>query len=281
MPATSRRGPAPAKVRRTPGAGRNAPPSSSSTRAEADPRVGAAAAAPVDEIRALADATDALGVALSEAQRAKLLAFCALLRRWNAVYNLTAIRDPAAMLVQHVFDCLAIVPPLRAAPVGGPAGDAAAVSGCGAASDLLGDGAVVLDVGSGGGLPGVVLAICAPGIQVYCVDAVGKKAAFVTQVRAELGLVNLHAIHARAETLQAPRDLPAASLIVSRAFSSLAEFVTLTQHLLAPGGQWAAMKGRLPADEVESLPAPIRVRATIKLAVPRLDAQRHLLLMAA
>lgn len=223
---------------------------------------------PAAEARALADAAAALGLALSAGQQQHLLDYCALLRRWNSVYNLTAIRDPAAMLVQHLFDCLAIVPPLRAAP------------GAAGGRDLLHDGATILDVGSGGGLPGVVLAICAPGARVICVDAVGKKTAFITQVRADLGLTNLEAIHARVEDLQAPRDLPAASLIVSRAFSSLAQFVSLTRHLIAPDGVWAAMKGQLPGDEIEALPAPVGLRATITLAVPQLDAQRHLLLMA-
>jgi len=224
----------------------------------------------IDEHGALDDAARALGLALDDTQRERLLAYVAMLRKWNAVYNLTAIRDPRAILVQHLFDCLAIVPALRAAPL--------AHQGV---ADLLAPGAVVLDVGAGGGLPGVVLAICAPQSRVWCVDAVGKKAAFVTQVRAELGLANLHALHARVETLRAPRDLPAPTLIVSRAFSSLAQFVTLTRHLLAPGGLWAAMKGQLPADEIDELPAPVRPVATITLSVPRLDAQRHLLLLAA
>lgn len=199
-----------------------------------------------------------LGLTLAREQTDRLIAYCALLRKWNAVYNLTAIRDPNAMLVQHLFDCLAIVPAL---------------------GDRLAEGAIVHDVGSGGGLPGVVLAVCAPGAQVHCIDAVGKKAAFVAQVRAELRLPNLHAHHARVEQLRAPRDLPAASLIVSRAFSSLAEFVTLTAHLLASGGAWAAMKGQYPADEIDALPASVRVAAAITLAVPQLRAQRHLLLL--
>ena len=225
---------------------------------------------PLDERGALEAAALGLGVALDDAQRGALLAYVAMLRKWNAVYNLTAIRDPQAILVQHLFDCLAIVPALRAAPVGLPL-----------PADLLAPGAVVLDVGAGGGLPGVVLAICAPQAQVWCVDAVGKKAAFITQVRAELGLANLRVLHARVETLQAPRDLPAPTLVVSRAFSSLAQFVSLTRHLIAPGGFWAAMKGQLPADELAGLPAPVRPVATITLSVPRLDAQRHLLLLAA
>jgi 16S rRNA (guanine527-N7)-methyltransferase len=208
---------------------------------------------------ALRDACDELGLALDAQGLRKLVDYCTLLRKWNAVYNLTAIRDPGAMLVQHLFDCLAVLPPL--------------------AAEGLRDGAVVLDVGSGAGLPGVVIAVAAPAVEVHCVDAVGKKAAFVRQVRAELGLPNLHAHHARVEDLCAPRDLPAATLVVSRAFSSLADFVSLTAHLLAPGGRWAAMKGALPDDELSALPPGVRLARAITLRVPRLDAQRHLLVL--
>ena len=239
-------------------------------------RGGGASPDPDFDRRALREAADSLGLALDDAQLAQLLAYLALLRKWNAVYNLTAIRDPGAMLVQHLFDCLAIVPALR----GTSALDDPA-AGQRSGPDLLGPGAVVLDVGSGGGLPGVVLAICAPQARVWCVDTVGKKAAFLTQVRAELGLANLHAIHARVEQLQAPRDLPAPTLVVSRAFASLALFVSLTRHLIAPGGTWAAMKGQLPDEELEALPAGVRLSSAITLTVPRLDARRHLLLLGA
>ena len=211
--------------------------------------------------RELAAGLAQLHLELPDAAIGKLLDYLALLSKWNAVYNLTAVRDPGAMLVQHLFDCLAVLPPLRSGP------------------DRLAAGAVVLDVGSGGGLPGVVLAVCAPGAQVHCVDTVGKKAAFITQVRAELQLPNLHAHHARVEDLRAGRELPAATLIVSRAFSSLAQFVSLTAHLLAPGGAWAAMKGQWPEDEIAALPAGVRLGATFTLQVPRLDARRHLLMI--
>lgn len=252
------------------------------------------AVVPDDERRALIGAADALGLLLDARQLDLLLQYLTLLRKWNAVYNLTAIRDTSAMLVQHLFDCLAIVPALRTAHVDGARASVVPEIGSldtrsgvvtdpgptAPSVDLLADGAVILDVGSGGGLPGVVLAICAPGAKVYCVDTVGKKAAFLTQVRAELGLTNLHAIHARVESLQAPRDLPAPSLIVSRAFSSLELFVSLTRHLLAPGGRWAAMKGAFPEQELDALPPPVRLSSAITLEVPRLDARRHLLLLA-
>ena len=211
---------------------------------------------------ALAAAASECGVPLEHPAQERLLGYLALLEKWNAVYNLTAIRNPQQMLVQHLFDSLAIVAPLRE-------------------RGLLAPGGCVLDVGSGAGLPGVVLAVVEPGVEVHCVDAVAKKAAFVTQVAAELDLANLHAHHARVEALRcgAGQALPPASLIVSRAFASLADFASLTAHLLAPGGHWAAMKGRVPEDELCALPASVSLVATITLRVPRLDAQRHLLVM--
>ena len=211
---------------------------------------------------ALGEALPALGLALDTGTREKLLAYLVLLAKWNAVYNLTAIRDAREMLVQHLFDCLSIVAPLRE-------------------RGLLAQGTVVLDVGSGGGLPGAVIAIVEPGAQVHCVDAVSKKAAFIAQLRAELALSNLHAHHARVERLSAPADLPQVSLIVSRAFASLADFVNASEHLLAPGGAWAAMKGRLPEDEISALPPAVQLSAAITLRVPSLDARRHLLILQA
>lgn len=207
----------------------------------------------------LARACETLSLVLTSTQQSTLLAFGELLLKWNAVYNLTALRDPHEVLVQHLFDCLAVVEPLT--------------------RHGLRDGAVVVDVGAGGGLPGVVLAICVPDAQVHCVDTVGKKVAFLRQVRAELGLPNLHAHHARVESLRVPADLPPAQLVLCRAFSSLADFVSVTAHLLAGDGLWAAMKGALPDDEIAVLPASVRVCAAITLGVPQLDARRHLLLL--
>ena len=162
-------------------------------------------------------------------QRRQLLAHLALLAKWNAVYNLTALRDPDQMLTQHLFDCLAVLPVLRD-PVR-------------AGRDHLADGAVVLDVGSGGGLPGVVLAICAPGVQVHCVDAVAKKAAFVRQVRAELGLANLFAHHARVETLRvrsagAAGALPAGVQLLAAITLGVPQ-LDARRHLLLLGGRHA------------------------------------------
>jgi 16S rRNA (guanine527-N7)-methyltransferase len=192
-------------------------------------------------------------LAPTEAQLQQLQAYLALLQRWNSTYNLTAVRDPAEMLTHHLADCLAVLKPLTAAL---PAGR-------------------VLDVGSGGGLPGAVLAIMCPALQVSCVDTVGKKAAFIRQVAAELRLPNLHAEHARVEQLKRPPF----DLITSRAFASLLDFTTLTRPLLAEGGVWMAMKGRAPDDEVAALPAGVAVFHVEPLAVPGLDAQRCLVWM--
>jgi 16S rRNA (guanine527-N7)-methyltransferase len=202
---------------------------------------------------ALSASCEALGLAPTEAQLQQLQAYLALLQRWNSTYNLTAVRDPAEMLTHHLADCLAVLKPLTAAL---PAGR-------------------VLDVGSGGGLPGAVLAIMCPALQVSCVDTVGKKAAFIRQVAAELRLPNLHAEHARVEQLKRPPF----DLITSRAFASLLDFTTLTRPLLAEGGVWMAMKGRAPDDEVAALPAGVAVFHVEPLAVPGLDAQRCLVWM--
>jgi 16S rRNA (guanine527-N7)-methyltransferase len=197
----------------------------------------------------------AVGLALSEHVLDHLVRYLALLRKWNAAYNLTAVRDAARMRQQHIADCLAVVEPLRRH----------------AAGRLL----RILDVGSGGGLPGVVLAAVEPRWDVSCVDSVGKKAAFIRQVAGELALPNLHALHARVEGL--PR--PPFDVITARAFASLADFVRLTRPLLASGGAWVAMKGRYPADEIAALPADIDVFHVEPLTVPGLAAERCLIWM--
>jgi len=185
----------------------------------------------------------------------RLEAYLGLLAKWNVAYNLTAVRDPVQMRTQHLADCLAVVEPLR--------------------RQLGGRPARILDVGSGGGLPGVVLALAEPAWDVSCVDAVGKKAAFVRQVAAELALPNLHAEHARVEALKAPPF----DVITARAFASLPDFVRLTRPLLADGGVWMAMKGKRPDDETAALPPDIEVFHVEPLAVPGLDAERCLIWM--
>jgi 16S rRNA (guanine527-N7)-methyltransferase len=208
-------------------------------------------------MRELTAATGALGLDITTGQADALLEHLVLLQRWNATYNLTAVRDPAAMLRQHLVDCLAMVPALKRHFATHP------------------QARRLLDAGSGGGLPGVVLAVMLPELDVTCADAVGKKAAFVRQVAGTLSLPNLQAVHGRVEALKlAPFDI-----ITSRAFASLADFVRWTEARLAPGGVWVAMKGATPDDELQSLPATVEVFHVEPLRVPGLDAQRCLVWM--
>ena len=225
-------------------------------------------------LQRLRTAQAALGLDLDEPVLVRLMAYLQLLQRWNRVYNLTALRDPDEMLSHHLVDCLAAVPALRAWAC--QRGQAAA--GADSAGPRL------LDVGSGGGLPGVVLAALAPGWQVSCVDTVAKKASFIKQVAAELRLPNLQGLHARVESLPVPPaghvGRPAGyDLITARAFASLPDFVALTAPLLAPQGAWMAMKGRVPDDELAALPDNVEVFHVEQLAVPGLDAQRCLVWM--
>ncbi len=202
----------------------------------------------------LRDAAQTLGLDLSDVQLQQLLDYLGLIQKWNKVYNLTAVRDPQAMLVQHLVDSLSLIPALRRHLAATP-------------------GQRLMDVGSGGGLPGVVVAICEPGLDVSCVDAVAKKASFIQQVAAELRLSNLHGVHSRVEELQvAPFDV-----ITSRAFASLLDFTTLTRQHLKPGAIWMAMKGQHPQDELAALPADLDVFHVEQLQVPGLDAQRCLI----
>lgn len=216
---------------------------------------------------ALREGLAALGLALPDAAVRQLLDYMAALERWNRVYNLTAVRAPAEMLTHHLLDSLAVVAPLRR-HLGLPPVPAQAPEGLSAAPVR------VLDVGSGGGLPGVVLAIACPDLHVTCVDAVAKKAAFVGQVAASLRLPHLRGVHARVESLAGPFDL-----ICSRAFASLADFATWSRAALAPHGVWMAMKGRVPHDEMVALPADVEVFHVEPLTVPGLEAERCLVWM--
>ena len=202
----------------------------------------------------LTDGVGELGLELSDVQLGKLLDYVALLAKWNAVYNLTAIRDPRQMLIQHILDSLSIVPHL-----------------------VQRNPRTVLDVGSGGGLPGIVLAIVRPDWGVTVNDIVHKKTAFQAQAKAELGLTNLSVVTGRVETLRPGAEVSAKfDVIVSRAFAELADFVTLARHLVAEQGAILAMKGVRPDDEIERLPAGAHVEQIIRLDVPFLDAERHL-----
>lgn len=197
----------------------------------------------------------ALGCTLSADQADHLERYLGLLAKWNQVHNLTAIRNPGDMRVQHLLDCLAVVGPLRRVVGIGPAR--------------------VLDVGSGAGLPGVVLAVAAPELHVTCVDAVAKKAAFVTQVAAELALKNLRSEHARVEQLR----LPPFDLVTSRALGSLRDLVRLTRPLLKPGGVWMAMKGVHPIDELAELATDAEVFHVEPLHIAELAGERCLVWM--
>ena len=239
----------------------------------------------------LESAATALGLKLSLNQRAQLMDYLALIQKWNKVYNLTAVRDPADMLTHHLLDSLAVVAPLLRHTQGKPAR--------------------LLDVGSGAGLPGVVLAIVCPELDVTCVDTVGKKAAFIQNVANALKLPTLQGVHARVEELKAkPFDI-----VTSRAFSSLVDFVTWTGFHVkqlnggpattnqswgnhasqaaklsitsqassisntSQAGVWLAMKGKHPADELAALPATVDVFHVEPLVVPGLDAERCLVWM--
>lgn len=196
-----------------------------------------------------------LGLRLSVEQFDKLMGFLDLLQKWNKVYNLTSVRDPQEMMSLHMLDSLAAVPALQryVASLGKAAGERTAQ----------------LDVGSGGGLPGVVFAVCCPEVDVHCVDTVGKKAAFLQQAAVALKLPNLKGIHARVETLKGPYEI-----VSCRAFASLVDFTTWSRAAIAPHGIWFAMKGKHPQDEMDALGQDVEVFHVEPLQVPGLDAER-------
>jgi len=192
----------------------------------------------------------ALGLSLSVQQCEQLLAYVALILKWNKVYNLTAIRDETQAIDLHIADSLTLVPHVT--------------------EDRI------ADIGAGAGLPGIVLAICRPELQVELVDTVDKKCVFMRQAAGTLGLKNVTVHHVRVEKWQPTQPLPAIS---SRAFAELADFVSWTDHLLAEGGRWLAMKGVYPSDEIARLPAGVRVSESIPLKVPGMDVERHLIIL--
>ena len=191
-----------------------------------------------------------MGLVLPESAQQQLLAFSDLLLKWNKTYNLTALRDPAQVVSYHLLDSLVVLPYVTEA--------------------------ALLDVGSGGGLPGIPLAIARPALSVRMVDTVQKKTTFLQQAAIQLGLKNVAVDHARVENLQGQY-----AQISSRAFAELKLFVDLTRHLLAPDGRWLAMKGVRPDDEIAALPADVVVEQIIPLHVPGLDAERHLIILKA
>ena len=205
---------------------------------------------------ALADGISALGLSLGEDVQKQLLNYMALIQKWNKVYNLTALRDSQEILTHHLLDSLSAIGPLLQQ------------------TQSFQGVFTFLDVGSGGGLPGVVIAICCPGVSVTCVDTVSKKAAFVQQVAASLKLANLKGLHARVETLTGPFDV-----VGSRAFASLPDFVNWSADALAGDGVWMAMKGKLPEEEMSALPPIAKVFHVEQLHVPGLDAERCMIWM--
>lgn len=204
-------------------------------------------------MRTLADGARTLQLSLSDAQLAQLIDYLGLLAKWNAVYNLTAVRDPAQMVTQHLLDSLAAVP-------------------------AFADAKNVLDVGAGGGLPGMVLAIARPDMRVSMIDTVHKKTAFLTQAKAELGLANVTVHTARVEQLKVSEKF---DVITSRAFAELNDFVTWSGHLLKEGGRFIALKGVRPEEEIARLPAGWKVAGVQPLNVPGLNAERHLIFIEA
>jgi len=197
-----------------------------------------------------------LGLALTAEQIAQLLDYLGLIQKWTKVYNLTAVRDPAEMLTHHLLDSLAVIKPLQHQ-----------FTSATSAFKLL-------DVGSGAGLPGVVIAICCPEITVHCVDTVAKKAAFVQQVAVSLKLSNLRGVHARVENLTDKYQV-----ISSRAFASLVDFTAWSSQALAEQGIWMAMKGKHPAEEMAALPSRVKVFHVEQLDVPGLGAERCIVWM--
>jgi 16S rRNA (guanine527-N7)-methyltransferase len=187
----------------------------------------------------------AMGLSVSKIEQEKLLEYLALLAKWNKVYNLTAVRDQEDMVTLHLLDSLSVMPYINSKRL--------------------------LDVGSGGGLPGIVLAICMPSLQVTTIDTVQKKAIFMRQVKGELGLDNLSVVHGRVEQFESETQFDA---IISRAFSEISQFMALTQHLLMDDGHWLAMKGVSPQAELEVL--NIKNSQIYPLSVAGLDAERHL-----
>lgn len=204
----------------------------------------------VDHTRELVRGAEQMGLSLTEQQVELLLGYLGLLNKWNKAYNLTAVRNPDEMVSRHLLDSLSVLPFVTPGRW--------------------------LDVGSGGGMPGVILAIMQPASEFTLLDSNGKKTRFLTQVRLELGLANLQVVNSRVEAFTPDQVFDG---IVSRAFSSLADFTRLTRHLSGPNTQWLAMKGLYPDTELQALDAEFTVTRSEELAVPGCQASRHLLIL--
>jgi len=202
-------------------------------------------------VAGLARGLDALHLTVAPEAEKKLLDYVALIHKWNRVYNLTAVRDPDRMLTHHVFDSLAVAPHVAGAQR-------------------------ILDVGSGAGLPGIPLALALPRAHFTLLESSRKKSAFLEQAAIELGLANVEVVNRRVEAWDAPLQF---DVVISRAFSDLAEFVSLAARHCAPSGVLAAMKGVYPYEEINQLPADYQVSKVLPLSVPGLEGERHLVLL--
>ena len=191
-----------------------------------------------------------LGLSLSTAQQLLLLEYVALLKKWNSTYNLTALRDEATMISHHVLDSLTLLPYIENAQT-------------------------LMDVGSGGGMPGIPTAICRPDLQITLLDSNTKKTTFLQQAVIELGLNNVTVASGRVEAMHDKK----VDVVTSRAFAELADFISLTKHLLNENGYWAAMKGVYPYEELEHVPASVVVEKVEKIEIPMLQGERHMVIM--
>ncbi len=204
----------------------------------------------MDNKQKLQQGLQALGLNLNTAQQLLLLEYVALLKKWNSTYNLTALRDEASMISHHVLDSLTLLP-------------------------YVAEAKTLMDVGSGGGMPGIPTAICRPDLQITLLDSNTKKTTFLQQAVIELGLSNVTVASGRVEAMHDKK----VDVVTSRAFAELGDFIALTKHLLNDSGYWAAMKGVYPYEEIAHLPEQIEVVQVDKLAVPGLDAERHMVVM--
>ncbi len=204
----------------------------------------------MDNKQKLQEGLQHMGVTLSAAQQLMLLEYVSLLQKWNSTYNLTALRNPAQMISHHILDSLTLLPYVQAAKT-------------------------LMDVGSGGGMPGIPTAICRPDLQITLLDSNTKKTTFLQQAVIELGLHNVTVASGRVEAMHDKK----VDVVTSRAFAELADFISLTKHLLNESGYWAAMKGVYPYEELAHLPAGIEVMAVDRLEVPMLGAERHMVVM--
>ena len=204
----------------------------------------------MDNKQKLQEGLQTMGLTLTTAQQLLLLEYVALLKKWNSTYNLTALRDESTMISHHVLDSLTLLPYIR-------------------------DAKTLMDVGSGGGMPGIPTAICRPDLHITLLDANTKKTSFLQQAVIELGLHNVSVASGRVEAMHDKK----VDVVTSRAFAELADFISLTKHLLNDNGYWAAMKGVYPYEELEHVPNHIVVERVDKLTVPMLNAERHMVVM--